>query len=74
MAGGDTGAPRTGGSAADDSFTKREQAAENFAIREREKAKLQELTAKLEDQQKHLDDLKKHVSDISDKHKAEEKK
>ncbi|KAK5138087.1 hypothetical protein LTR08_005885 [Meristemomyces frigidus] len=47
-AGGDAGAPRSGGSAQGDAFTKREQASENYEIQRREKDKLQALKAKHE--------------------------
>ena len=45
-AGGDAGAPRSGGASSGDAFTKREQASENYEIQRREKEKLQALRAK----------------------------
>ncbi|KAM0801989.1 mitochondrial ATPase inhibitor, IATP-domain-containing protein [Usnea florida] len=63
MAGGDTGAPKSGGSAQSDAFSKREQADENLYVRQKEQEKLQELKKKIEDHKKHLDDLDKHVTD-----------
>ncbi|MCJ1442017.1 MAG: hypothetical protein MMC23_002509 [Stictis urceolatum] len=39
MAGGDTGAPRSQGMASGDAFTKREEANENYYVKQREKEK-----------------------------------
>jgi ATPase inhibitor, mitochondrial len=47
MAGGDTGAPRSGGSAQGDAWTKREHANEDYTIRQREMEKLKALKAKI---------------------------
>ena len=47
MAGGDTGAPRSGGVASGDAFTKREEASENFYVRQHEKEKLEAARAKV---------------------------
>ena len=44
-----------------DAFQRREQASENYAIRQREKEKLLELKQKLAEQQQHLDRLSKHM-------------
>lgn len=44
-----------------DAFQKREQAAENYAIRQREKEKLLELKKKLAEQQSHLKQLSDHM-------------
>ncbi|KAL6895533.1 mitochondrial ATPase inhibitor, IATP domain-containing protein [Trichoderma longibrachiatum] len=64
MGEGDTGAPpKTGG--AGDAFQRREKAAEDYAIRQREKEKLLELRKKLTEQQEHLDRLAKHIDDIT---------
>ena len=54
MAEGDTGAPRSGGSAQGDAFTKREQASEDYAIKQREKEKLQELRQRIADKEAEL--------------------
>jgi len=63
MAAGDTGAPRATGQR--DSFTKREKANEDYAIREREKQKLLELKQKLAEQQQHLKELEQHIDELS---------
>jgi ATPase inhibitor, mitochondrial len=47
MAEGDSGAPRSGGAAQGDAFTKREQANEDYNIRVREKEKLEALKKKI---------------------------
>ncbi|KAK5158487.1 ATPase inhibitor [Recurvomyces mirabilis] len=47
MAEGDAGATRSGGAAQGDAFTKREQASEDFSIRQREKEKLEALKRKV---------------------------
>lgn len=47
MAEGDSGSPRSGGSASSDSFTKREQASENLYVRQQEAEKLKQLKAKI---------------------------
>ncbi|KAM7207054.1 Mitochondrial ATPase inhibitor, IATP domain containing protein [Rhypophila sp. PSN 637] len=61
MAAGDTGAPpKTGGQG--DAFQRREKAAEDYAIRQREKEKLLELRKKLHEQQAHLQQLSDHMS------------
>ncbi|KAL8370586.1 hypothetical protein RB595_000790 [Gaeumannomyces hyphopodioides] len=63
MSEGDTGSiPKTGGG---DAFQKREQAAENYAIRQREKEKLMELKKKLAEQQNHLKQLSDHIDEIT---------
>ncbi|CAK7263762.1 ATPase inhibitor [Sporothrix epigloea] len=64
MSEGDTGAPRTGG----DAFTRREKAAEDYAIRQREKEKLMQLKQKLKEQQAHLDQLSQHIDDLTKDH------
>ncbi|KAJ9139182.1 hypothetical protein NKR23_g8035 [Pleurostoma richardsiae] len=63
MAEGDTGAPPKTGQA--DAFQKRERAAEDFAIRQREKEKLLELKKKLAEQQAHLKQLSDHIDEIT---------
>ena len=47
MAEGDAGAPRSGGSAQGDAFTKREQASEDYYVRQEEKKKLEALRKKI---------------------------
>jgi hypothetical protein len=44
---GDTGAPRAGGQAQGDAFTKREQASEDYYVRQEEKKKLEALRQKI---------------------------
>lgn len=44
-----------------DAFQKREQASENYAIRQREKEKLLELKKKVAEQREHLDRLSEHM-------------
>ncbi|KAI9702177.1 MAG: hypothetical protein M1820_006259 [Bogoriella megaspora] len=65
MAEGDTGAPRSGGVAHGDTFTKREQANENMYIRDQEKQKLAQLKKRLEEHKEHLKELEKHVDDLT---------
>lgn len=48
MAGGDAGAPRSGGAASGDAFTKREEASENLYVKRHEKEKLEALRAKIQ--------------------------
>ena len=54
MAEGDTGAPRSGGSAQGDAFTKREQASEDYYVKQQEKEKLQALRKKIADKEAEL--------------------
>ncbi|CAF9929597.1 hypothetical protein IMSHALPRED_007951 [Imshaugia aleurites] len=63
MAEGDTGAPKSGGSAQGDAFSKREQADENLYVRQKEQEKLQQLKQKIADHKKHLDALDKDVTE-----------
>ncbi|MCJ1272839.1 hypothetical protein MMC21_000628 [Puttea exsequens] len=60
---GDTGAPKSGGAAQGDAFSKREQADENYYVRQREMEKLKALKDKIGEHQKHLEELDKHVSE-----------
>lgn len=46
-ASGDAGAPRSGGAAQGDAFTKREEASENYYVRQHEKEKAEALKAKI---------------------------
>ena len=46
-AAGDAGAPRSGGAAQGDAFTKREEASENYYVRQHEKEKADALKAKI---------------------------
>ncbi|KAH7329305.1 mitochondrial ATPase inhibitor, IATP-domain-containing protein [Stachybotrys elegans] len=64
MTEGATGSPpKTGGQG--DAFQRREKAAEDFAIRAREKEKLMELKRKLAEQQQHLQRLSDHIDEIT---------
>ncbi|GAM82024.1 hypothetical protein ANO11243_000030 [Dothideomycetidae sp. 11243] len=67
MAGGDTGAPRSGGSAQSDSFTKREEASENLYIKQQEAQKLKSLKAKIAQQEKELEQHKKDAAELEGK-------
>lgn len=60
---GETGAPRATGQG--DSFTKREKANEDLAIRNREKEKLLELKKKIAEQHEHLKKLEDHIEELS---------
>ncbi|EAU29752.1 conserved hypothetical protein [Aspergillus terreus NIH2624] len=64
MSEGDTGAPRSGGSAQGDAFTRREAAQENLYIHEKEMEKLEALRKKVNEQQKHLNELDQHLKDL----------
>lgn len=44
-----------------DAFTKREQADENYYVRQKEMEKLQALKQKIAEHQKQLDEMDKHV-------------
>jgi len=63
-AAGDTGSTRPGGQVQGDSFTKREAAAENKFIREKEMESLRKLKEKLSVQRQHLDELDKHIKEL----------
>ncbi|KAL9042102.1 MAG: hypothetical protein Q9180_000835 [Flavoplaca navasiana] len=63
MAEGDTGAPKAGGAAQADAFSKREAANEDYYVRQKEMEKLQNLKQKIEEHKKHLEELDKHVTD-----------
>ncbi|EPS30327.1 hypothetical protein POX_b02662 [Penicillium oxalicum] len=68
MGEGDTGAPRAGGAASGDSFTKREAAQEALYIREKEMEKLAQLRKKISDQRAHLDELESHIDSLTKDH------
>ncbi|KAL8992824.1 MAG: hypothetical protein Q9169_006810 [Polycauliona sp. 2 TL-2023] len=63
MAEGDTGAPKSGGAAQGDAFSKREAANEDYYVRQKEMEKLANLKQKIEEHKKHLEELDKHVAD-----------
>ena len=51
---GSTGAPRSGGAAQGDSFTKREQANEDYYVKQQERQKLEQLKKKIADSEAQL--------------------
>ncbi|KAL8858275.1 MAG: hypothetical protein Q9178_005138 [Gyalolechia marmorata] len=69
MGEGDTGAPKSGGAAQGDAFTKREAAAEEYYVRQKELEKLRNLRQKIEEHKKHLEELDKHVSETMEQGK-----
>ena len=64
---GDTGAPRSGGAASSDSFTKREAANEDMYVKQQEKAKLEQLKKKIADSEAQLAQDRKDVEELSKK-------
>lgn len=68
MAGGDTGAPRSGGAAQGDAFTKREHASEDYYVRQQEGEKLAQLKKKIADKEA---ELAKHREDVEAMQKGE---
>ncbi|EHY55356.1 ATPase inhibitor [Exophiala dermatitidis] len=69
---GDTGGIRSGGLAAGDSWTRREQASETKFIREKEMESLRKLKEKLAQQRKHLDELDQHIKDLESERAGEQ--
>lgn len=69
MAEGDTGGVRSGGAAQGDAFSKREQASEDFYVREQEKKKLEELRQKIADKEADLAKDRKDVEEMTKKSK-----
>ncbi|KAI5807648.1 mitochondrial ATPase inhibitor, IATP-domain-containing protein [Peziza echinospora] len=57
--------PSAGATTSQDSFTKREKAAEDYYIRQKEKEKLLELKEKLKQQRAHLDELDAHIEELT---------
>ena len=66
-AAGDTGAPRSGGAAQGDSFTKREQANEDYYVKQQEKQKLEALKKKIADSEAQLAQDRKDVEEMTKK-------
>ena len=64
---GDTGAPRTGGAAQGDSFTKREQANEDYYVKQQERQKLEALKKKIADSEAQLAQDRKDVEEMTKK-------
>lgn len=67
MAEGDTGATRSGGAASSDAFTKREQASEDYYVKQEERKKLEALKKKIADQEAQLAKDRKDVEDLQKK-------
>jgi len=64
MAEGDTGAPRGGGAASSDAFSKREEASEGLYIKQQERQKLEALRAKIQKQEEDLAKDKQQAADM----------
>lgn len=64
---GDAGAPRSGGAAASDSFTKREQANEDFYVKQQEREKLEALKKKIADSEEQLAKDRKDAEEMGKK-------
>jgi len=60
-----SGFSRPTGEAGGDSFTKREKAAEDYYIRQKEKEKLLQLREKLKQQKAHLEELEAHIDELT---------
>ncbi|KAG8628741.1 hypothetical protein KVT40_002606 [Elsinoe batatas] len=67
MAGGDAGAPRSGGASQGDAFTKREEASENLYIKQQEQEKLKQLKAKIASSKEQLAKDEKDLKDMEGK-------
>lgn len=67
MAAGDAGAPRAGGAASGDAFTKREAADENLYVRKHEAEKLAALKKKISDQEAALAKDRKEAEELGKK-------
>jgi hypothetical protein len=67
MAEGDAGAPRSGGAAQGDAFTKREQASEDYYVRQQERQKLEALKKKIADQEAALAKDREEVEQLNKK-------
>ena len=67
MAEGDTGAPRSGGAAQGDAFTKREQASEDYYVKQQEKQKLEELRKRIADKEAELAKDRQEAENIMQK-------
>ncbi|WPH00535.1 Hypothetical protein R9X50_00336400 [Acrodontium crateriforme] len=67
MAGGDTGAPRSGGAAQSDAFTKREKANEDHYVKRQEAEKLAALKKKIADHEADLAKTREEVEKLQKK-------
>ena len=65
MAEGDTGAPRTGGASQGDVFTRREEASENYYIKQQEREKLEGLKRKRMEHEAELKKIQDQVDEIA---------
>ncbi|KIW67291.1 hypothetical protein PV04_06556 [Phialophora macrospora] len=61
---GDTGAIRPGGSAASDTFNRREQALENMYFKQHELENIRKMREKLASQRKQLDEVESHLDEM----------
>ena len=64
---GDTGAPRSGGASQGDAFTKREQASEDYYVRQQEKEKLEALKKKIAEKEADIAKDREEVEKINKK-------
>lgn len=64
---GDTGATRSGGASQGDAFTKREQASEDYYVKQEEKKKLEALRQRIADKEADLAKDRKEAEEISKK-------
>lgn len=67
MAEGDAGAPRSGGQAQSDAFTKREKASEDYYVKQQEQKKLEELRKRIADKEADLAKDRKEAEEIMQK-------
>ena len=67
MAEGDTGAPRSGGSAQSDAWTKRETASEDYYVRQQEKQKLEALRQKIAEKEADIAKDRKEAEEMMKK-------
>ena len=67
MAEGDTGATRSGGQAQGDAFTKREQASEDYYVKQEEKKKLEALRKKIADKEADLAKDRQEAEELTKK-------
>ena len=67
MAEGDTGAPRSGGQAQGDAFTKRESASEDYYVKQQEKEKLDALRKRIADKEANLAKDRKDAEELTKK-------
>ena len=65
MAEGDAGAPRSGGAAQGDAFTKREQASEDYYIKQQQQEKLKALRQKIADKEADIAKDREEVEKMS---------